>query len=657
MTTSVRFTLAGRCPVSLVNHDGNTSPASRFAARELQKHLRKASGRRLPVARDNISGPRIHIGTVAAIRPAAPPKLIRRVAAARPESFGWLATPEDLWLTGRDPRGLLHGVYALLNRGCGFLWLDPDRGGTVTPHVTDITLPKGVHVEEPAFAWRGIGDGCALEYSVADIDWMSRNRLNLVVAGVPYWNRMGTTLLPEIRKRAMRVYVGGHFGHHFFPDPKRYATSHPEYYALIDGRRDVSQICYSNADACRIHIDNMLAYVDAHPGIDIFGLWANDGSRFCQCPACRRTGQKKLMYDVYIRLADAVADVNPRVKIEYGYYLEQMFPLPRGIRFPDNLMLMYAPYSNSQMQRPVYDAEGRHPVSQERSHTKLCRDLHTLRRNTPNILMFTYYTDQIMKAGTYRPTPHVMQEDMRYYHDAGVAGFHDCFIWRNSWWLESLNLYVHARMLWDPWQDMDTVLRDYYTGIYGQAATDMAEADRLLVDLSVTTLYHGRSVWETTRLATYFGMMARDMGARYRPGLADASRDKVTRGLGDVRNSLAAAAGRPGSPRRRIRNIMLAVDEFETRVLVGLAGVKTACALKRFRAAPASTRKAARRAARNAMSEARAAHRTWEKHLLRLSKRFTVPAFKRLRKASQSVLQAQRDMYGESARQRAFNKK
>ncbi len=75
--------------------------------------------------------------------------------------------------------------------------------------------------------------------------------------------------------------------------PKTYFDTHPEYYALVDGRRQPTQLCTSNPEVIRLSIEHITAYFDQHPEAMSYSLCPDDNKAFCECDACTAldTGQ------------------------------------------------------------------------------------------------------------------------------------------------------------------------------------------------------------------------------------------------------------------------------------------------------------------------------------------------------------------------------
>lgn len=68
--------------------------------------------------------------------------------------------------------------------------------------------------------------------------------------------------------------------------PATYFDSHPEYYALVNGKRQTTQLCTSNPDVVRLSIEHINAYFDANPQATSYSLCPDDNKDFCECANC-----------------------------------------------------------------------------------------------------------------------------------------------------------------------------------------------------------------------------------------------------------------------------------------------------------------------------------------------------------------------------------
>ena len=92
-----------------------------------------------------------------------------------------------------------------------------------------------------------------------------------------------------------KVY-GGHALGEIFP-PEKFAKTHPDYYALVKGKRDVpgpdydykhrGQVCTTNPGVIEAAAEWVNKFYDAHPDYQAVHITMNDSGGFCECDRCR----------------------------------------------------------------------------------------------------------------------------------------------------------------------------------------------------------------------------------------------------------------------------------------------------------------------------------------------------------------------------------
>jgi hypothetical protein len=494
-----------------------------FAALEVQRYLRRMTGRPadFAVAR---SAARLPPGDVLVVGLAHDPH-VRRVAQlfnARLEhmEFG----PEGYWLksaivegrrvvliAAQERRGALYGAYDLLYRwGCR--WFDPGEQGEDVPDLD--ALPDLDVTQRPSFtsrgflAWENRGDSAFLL-------WMARNRLN-------YW-----TLEQEphalMHKLGIRMICGRHDAEHEFIGPRKpypydhrrfagdeaqprdpyaeslefkgdldgdgqlsYFEAHPEWYALVGGRRvpgiEVNRgtnYCTSNADATAEFVGNYVrALVEGRfREADIVRFWALDVGKWCECENCRAQGSPtdrylQLVHRFCQELDEARAAGRLRRPLEvtflaYGDVVEPPSrPLPPG--FPrDYCMATFYPIQRCYVHRlDDPDCTARN----ERYRRQLTGWASDPERHYRGKLAVGEYYN--VRGFNSLPVcfMHTMAVDIPTYFRAGARSFDYMHVTTARWGSKALTNYQMARQLWDVQTDCDALWRDYFARRYGNAA-------------------------------------------------------------------------------------------------------------------------------------------------------------------------------------------
>jgi hypothetical protein len=238
------------------------------------------------------SAPAIYVNDRAAAKRAG---LDVDALALGPESFHLRTVGRDLHILGGGPRGVLYGVYELLETlGCRWFAPEVER----IPRRRRIDLPPTRQTGGPAFEFRDmwVWDG-------SDPVWWTRNRMNGWYTPVP-------------------GYIGGHidyglFVHTFYTllPPERFFGRHPEYFSLVNGarRRDRAQLCLTNPQVLDLVVRRLREVVREKPKARIFSVSQNDCAGYCECPRCAAVAQEEgSQSGPILRFVNAVAERTSR---------------------------------------------------------------------------------------------------------------------------------------------------------------------------------------------------------------------------------------------------------------------------------------------------------------------------------------------------------
>ena len=428
------------------------------AVAELQTYIKKMSGAELPIAHSaDVAGNRILVGRM--------PEVDRLVPDLDQYDLGYdgvviKSFPSTLVITGRsdgfDPGftgrtdcGTPNAVYTFLET-LGCRWYAPGDDGEVVPRKATISVGALEIVSKPDFLSREISGWAAREIGGQINEnfqvWRKRNRLST--------NRF-------------------HEGHGLWPlmNPKDYFEEHPEYFGLIDGKRQSGYVqpCTSNPEVVRVVAENFEKITRGRPpeGWRSYPVGQNDSSTWCQCERCQSLdGDRVFDYDVmegsrvigtgpgtyrnianrlmtFVNaVAEQVAKTNPDYLVTfYGYYCVPGFP---DVKPRDNVL-------------PVMTHFWDHPESKKMivKWAKMSR----------NLLYYGYvgYKWSVPKFG--------IVDDVRWCHEQKGLGMtfaedeHSC--------VNMVTCYLIAKAMWDVNTDAQKVLAEFYTTYYGGAAKPM----------------------------------------------------------------------------------------------------------------------------------------------------------------------------------------
>ena len=117
----------------------------------------------------------------------------------------------------------------------------------------------------------------------------------------------------------IREKHGGYIGYAWYVHtrtpvpPELYAKDHPEYYALVNGKRPVLsgrfQLCLTNPDVLEISIQSVLMDLLENPYARIISISQNDWFGNCQCPTCKKTDEEEgSPSGTLLRFVNAIAE-------------------------------------------------------------------------------------------------------------------------------------------------------------------------------------------------------------------------------------------------------------------------------------------------------------------------------------------------------------
>jgi len=453
----------------------------RFAGLELQKYLHMITGKKIPLADKAITGKYpFFMG-----KPAGAPPL-------KPEESRWEVTKDFARLYGDStslgtsriflPRilapatksGDLTAVYDFLEKQLNVLFLAPgDENVSFTPSPI-LTLKEGKGVWIPRLTHRYLWPDRSLRGAAAlfggDKGPARRKNIEVPAAFVPrsrteYMRKMAGTLL-WLKQQRMGRSVNYAFGHAFTRWWGRFGQTHPEYFALVRGKRrpvhanqpDRVKLCVSNPAVWKQIVADWAARKDRGRFIDVC---ENDSGNYCECAECRkldmppRPGKKwdDDLSDRYVYFANQVLKearkIDPGVAVCHYAYSVYRFP-PRREKVDPEVYIGFVPRMlelevNEEMYKGWYKAGARKIFLRP-------NDFHV---NTPLPMGFEKHIFAAFKMG------------VKY----GITGTsYDSL--HGFWDISGLADYLIARGNVDPAKDFEHWMKEYCSA-YGEAAPDV----------------------------------------------------------------------------------------------------------------------------------------------------------------------------------------
>lgn len=355
------------------------------------------------------------------------------------DGFALLSEQDKLYVHASQGRGLIYGVYELLEQYAGLRIYAPDA--ITLPQLSDITIPMLDTVVHPSFHFRDV----LYWYPNVSQEYANFHRLH------------NTRDL----NRDWGMFV--HTFRHLIP-AERYFDSHPEWFSETEGRRlRDGQLCLSNPQVLEELCKNLDSMMRARPEAKIWSVSNNDNYNVCTCPQCRKLDS---LYGgpsgTLVHFINQVAERFPHKVIStLGYQFTRRAP-QSTIRPRDNVNIMFCSIECDRAQSLVASP----------SEASFRKDMEDWDAKTDNIFMWDYVV-QFRNMMAPFPNLHVLKPNLQYFHSHGVRlMFEQGCSSTPTAWMELRN-YLIAKLMWDVNADVDSLKRDFCQGYYGAAGPIM----------------------------------------------------------------------------------------------------------------------------------------------------------------------------------------
>jgi hypothetical protein len=437
---------------------------TRKAAGWLQDYFEKISGARLKIAQETeaVGGPRILIGHTKA------------AAAAGLEGGDWkwdtcrmAVRGEVLFLVGRDEAdvagvdvekenkigaaGTCKAVVSFLEDVCGVRWFLPAPDGERIPHRSTIEVARSLDKTiVPVFAFshgRDFRGNCDLEGINSPATFANNFRV------------------------AIKLHsYGGHSYYTWLPAEKYFKT-HPEYFALIHGKRTGAgnHLCSSNPEVRDILIREIRKEFDA--GYDWVQLGQEDGYSRCQCERCEAldTFRDHKVPDWYEMYDQAGFERLAKNRCERLLQLHKAIADACRESHPDKTAHLLA-YRETLLPSQKFESFGSNVVAE------LCninpQAILPWQGKVRGYTAYLYWFDITLRLGMgLHSTPQQAAARIRFLRDWHFLGLYQ--IPETNWGLQGPVYYVLGKTMGDPDLDPQKLVEEYCAGVFDEAGPEM----------------------------------------------------------------------------------------------------------------------------------------------------------------------------------------
>lgn len=411
----------------------------------LIKYVHKSTNARLPIvhASEEADQVQIYIGYAHAADQAY---IDAQLTDLDPQGFVIYPNENRLTIVGPTETGTYNGVIEFLERYVGVQWLFPGEHGEDVPQLPKLSVPVELVRDEPAFTFRMFSPMQGTSGPLAE--WAGRNKLQ---------NNINTRL-----KFHHNLYT-------LFPVEK-FGESNPEFYPNASPPKPgvfiTWQPCFSDEDTIPVAVAGIIDYFDKNPDASSFSLGINDSRVFCETQPGESHYKGPLnsagdidLSDVYYTWVNEV--VTQVTEANDGKYSDKLFGLlaytlvfdPPSFDLHPNVIPVITKDRMIWIDDEVQSANKQHQQDWSKKASQIA------------------WYDYMYGVGYAVPRvyPQLMAENYEFAEKSGVIG-HYAEIYTNLG--EGPKQWVSAKLQWDPTQDVDELLQEWYRRAVGEAAAE-----------------------------------------------------------------------------------------------------------------------------------------------------------------------------------------
>jgi hypothetical protein len=408
---------------------GNAPAITEKAASELQKYIKMSIGVNLPIVTSASTPNQIIIGQGKFVEDLSSDINVQKLGD---DGYTILTKGNKLIMAGGSKNGPLYAVYTFLDRYMGFKLFAP--GVMKTPQLKNYTVPAINLTEVPDLILREVFYGPARDTLYGN------------------WHKLSyTTFYQPLFKNY------AHTSFQILP-PSIYFKDHPEYYSLVNGKRQPFQLDYTNKDVYRLVTGWLSSMMKKTPQFKYWTVSQEDNGNYCQCDNCKRvmdsTGTPGGPLFVFVNnIAKDYWDKNIST-LAYSFSRNP----PRNMKLQPNLNIFYC--AKVQPYAGLYTTN---------AYADMQSQLDGWRKLTSNIFVWDYIINYTELQSIY-PNILALKPNLDFFLKKGIKGYYAEGNYYPDGEFAELRTYILARSLFIHSMSNNDIVNEFLTGFYGNAA-------------------------------------------------------------------------------------------------------------------------------------------------------------------------------------------
>lgn len=478
-----------------------------FAAQELQKLFKEATGATLPITTQEMTFSEdakvISIGDTSFFEGSG---VKAEYSELKTSGTRVINKGSSVICVGAGDEGTLYATYDLLDVLFDYEFFDVDAYRLKKS--STVKLPEMDLTNIPDFDFREFGDYSHENPVGGDYHDSWRRR---------FWYNNTSAI------------ISGHTAEQIIPLETYYTPEHEDWFYHPTGSD--WQLCYSNEEMRLEYVEQLKRFINKKPdGYRIY-MTDNDVPSWCDCSKCKATiekyspaGQPTNTATVILFINKVIADLEPWVEENYpGKRIEYVFYAYQGAKFPPaqkNANGQYEPVGVSNgdysmklnpkvlVQYAAVEADRNKSFKEDATENNFLRAWASI---TPNLMIYEYPQDAFHSLLPYDGA-HTHAENIRFAKELG----HTAYRFQGNYNTQSsgfynLRIYLISKLMWDTTLDPEKLAEDYINNVYGDAAPVMMELYKMLRDrlayLRVKTGYGDNCLTDNLQPKNYTRVM------------------------------------------------------------------------------------------------------------------------------------------------------
>lgn len=361
---------------------------------------------------------------------------------------------EKIVLSGAEQRGAIYAVYTFLEEYFDCHWFTHDL--TVIPKAEKLEIPKEIdYTHVPSITFRST-------------DWISPAQSNEYKAA----NRLNDGDYGKISEEyGSSISYAGSFAHTmaYLVDTALFETK-PEIFAYGTKslKRTTNQLCLTNPETLELTIKGVRSWLEQNPDAKIISVTQNDNQDYCVCPECSKIDREEgSQAGTMLRFVNAIAD---NIKEDYPDVMVDTFAYqytrtPPKITVPRDNVIVRLCSIECRFSTPLDSGavkENDAFVEDIRKWSEICNNLFIWDYTTN-------YAHYLAPFGNFD----VIQRNIQFFAENNVIGIYEegnYTAYESDGEFAELRCYLLAKLMWDPYCDIDKHMYDFCEAYYGKGA-------------------------------------------------------------------------------------------------------------------------------------------------------------------------------------------